>query len=172
MKNFSLAIFFVFVAQLSVAQPRVDSVWQSRFDRFIDSPHTAIRTEQIDHGHVGDCYVQIVRATDLISGKLLTGLHFADKAGYAVNLDADEVASLLAALNLVNSKIINVPPVNHAMVTFKSRSGFEAGCYTSGKGEWLIFMELKRNDDNSITQMKKEDLTVFIQILEEVKGQL
>lgn len=172
MKKFFFAIYFVFIAQLSFAQQRVDSVWESHFDRFIDSPHTAIRTEQIDHGHVGGCFIQIVTATDLISGKVLTGLHFADKAGNSQNLDADEVPSLLATMNLVYSKIIAIAPVNHAIVTFKSRSGFEAGCYTNSKGEWLLFFELRRNDNNTITEMKKEDLAVFIQILEQVKGQL
>ena len=172
MKNFLLAIFFVSIAQQAVAQRGWDTTWQSNIDRFIDSPHTAVRTEQVDHGHVVDCYIQILTATDLITGKVLTGLHFADKAGYAVDVDGDEVAALQVAMNLISSKIITAPPTNRAMVTFKSRSGFEAGCLTDRDGQWELFLQLKRNDNASNTIMKKTDLAVFLQILEEVKGQL
>jgi hypothetical protein len=172
MKNFFLAILFVSIAQFAVAQRGGDTTWQSHIDRFLDSPHTAVRTEQVDHGHVVDCYLQILTATDLITGKVLTGLHFADKAGYVVNVDGDEVPALRAAITLISSKIITSPPVNLAMVTFKSRSGFEAGCLTNRDGQWELFLQLKRDDNGSNTIMKKPDLDVFLKILNDVMDKL
>jgi hypothetical protein len=145
---------------------------KSRLIRFVDSAHTLLRTEQINHGHVMTCYIQLYIASDLATGKVVSGLYLADTQGHEAYVDADELPLLLAAMNRISKEILGSPPVNRAAVYFRSRGGFEAGCLEDEKSQWQLFIQLNARDAASLIKIKKSDFEVFVQILTDVQGKL
>jgi hypothetical protein len=171
-KSLLLVILFVPAVHFAAAQHEIDTVLKSRLARFVDSPHTLLRTEQIDHGHILTCFVQIYKASDLVTGKVVSGLYFADNKNHYAYVDADEVPLLLTAMTRIKNEIIATPPTNHSEVWFKSRGGFRAGCYIGDKDQWQLFIQLTWNDAFSIIQLKTSDFDVFLQILADASGKL
>ena len=62
-------------------------------------------------------------------------------------------------------------PHNYTETYFRSRSGFEAGCYTE-RGEWKSYLKLKRHSNDSYTFMKRGDFDIFLRILDNAKAKL
>ena len=157
----------------AIAQNPADTIRQSRTVRFTDSAHGLLHTEWINHGHIMGNTVQIFRATDMLTGKTLSGLMFTDNAGHQTVVDGDELPLLLNAMNQIMGKVITTTPgANHDQYCFRSRGGFEAGCFINTKNQWQLYIQLKWQDSNTITLLKQLDVEVFLEDLKDVIGQV
>ena len=169
MKKIVFTTLLIPVTLLAIAQNPADTVRQSSTMRFADSTHGLIRSQWINHGHIMGNTVQIYRATDVFTGKTLTGLLFTDNAGYQALVDADELPALLNAMNYIISKVITTKPAaNQEQYTFRSRSGFEAGCFVNNKNQWQLYLQLKWRNPNTMTLLKQLDVEVFLEDLKDV----
>jgi hypothetical protein len=168
MKKIVIGTLLMGASLFALAQNPADTIRQSRTVRFADSAHSLIHTELINHGHITNCTVQIYRATDMITGKTLSGLLFSDNQGHQATIDGDELPSLLAAMNHIMNKVIPAAPgANHDLYCFRSRAGFEAGCFAD-KNQWQLYLQLKSHDASTTTLLKKLDVEVFLEDLKDV----
>ena len=79
--------------------------------------------------------------------------------------------SITKCPKIIQEKVFPTVPANYSEVSFRSRSGFEAGCFTS-KNSWTTYLKLERYDSNSYVFMDKEDMDKLLTILEEAKAKL
>lgn len=173
MKKIVFTALLIPLSLLAIAQSSADTVRQSSTMRFADSTHGLIHAEWINHGHIMGNTVQIYRATDMVTGKTLTGLLFTDNAGHQALVDADELPALLNAMNYIINKVITTKPgANQDQYTFRSRCGFEAGCYIDKKNQWQLYLQLKWRNPNTITLLKQLDVEVFLEDLKDVINQV
>jgi len=72
-------------------------------------------------------------------------------------------------------KIINTSyhkqPCETWQVSFKSRGGFEAGCFWS-KASWSTYLKLEKYDKDSYVFLNKEDFPALLALLEQAKAKL
>ncbi|HEV2479470.1 MAG TPA: hypothetical protein VGS79_07390 [Puia sp.] len=173
MKKIVFTALLIPATLFAIAQNPADTIRQSRTVRFADSAHGLIHTEWINHGHIVGNTVQIIRASDMLTGKTLAGLMFTDNAGHQAVVDADELPSLLNAMNQIMSKVIPAAPgANHDQYCFRSRGGFEAGCFINNKNQWQLYIQLKWRDPGTITLLKPLDVEVFLEDLKDVINQV
>jgi len=62
-------------------------------------------------------------------------------------------------------------PTNDTEVSFKSRSGFEAGCFTS-KGAWSCYLKLEKYDSKSYVWIDSSNLTALYALLVIAKAKM
>lgn len=169
MKKIVFTILLIPVTLFAIAQEHADTVRESRTLRFADSAHGLIHTEFISHGHIVGNAVTIYRATDMVTGKTLTGLMFTDNAGHQTIVDADELPAMLNAMSYIINKVITTKPgANGDNYCFRSRSGFEAGCFIDNKKQWELYIRLKFADNTTVTPLKQLDIEVFLEDLKDV----
>ena len=169
MKYIILTILLIPVTLPASAQTARDTARLSRAVRFADSAQTLIHTELINHGHIVGCTVQIFRVTDMTTGKTLTALHFVDQNNYEAFVDRDELPALQTALTQILTKITETPPAagSDQLYCFRSRTGFETGCYVN-KNAWQLYLRLNYGNNNSKWLLKSLDVEVFLEDLQDV----
>lgn len=163
---------------LSQTQTKEKAKEQSNVEIFSNRAGTLIQKEFENIGSVKKCEIQIAKFTDIITGQKSNGVRFEYeyKSSYSSDtklafLDVDEIDGLIKSIKLIQSKVFVTTPTNYTEVSFKSRSGFEAGCFTS-KGTWSTYMKIEKNDNNSFVFMDKENLESLLILLERTKGKL
>lgn len=151
---------------------------QSNAEIFSNQAGTLIQKEFEDVGSVKKCGIQIAKFADLISGRTSKAVRFEFNYSSAYSsdtklalLDVDEIDGLIKSLKLIQEKIFPTSPTNYTEVSFRSRSGFEAGCF-SNKGSWSTYLQLERYDKNSYVFMDKEHLGILLTLLEQAKEKL
>jgi len=137
-----------------------------------------IQKEFIELGSVKGAKVQVIYFTDLISNTKQSALKFEyESVGkYASStksalLDGDEVDGLIKSIKIIQEKIFPSSATNYTEVSFKSRGGFEAGCFWS-KGTWSTYLKLAKYDKDSYVFLGKEDFTTLLGLLEQAKSKL
>jgi hypothetical protein len=168
MKNLFLFLLIP-AALIASAQNARDTARLSHAVRLADTAQTLVHTELINHGHIVGCTVHIYRVTDMITGKTLTALHFADQNGYEAFVDHDELPALQTALTQIVTKLTATPPAagSEQLYCFRSRTGFEAGCYAN-KNAWQLYIRLNFGNNNTKWLLKPLDAEVFLEDLEDV----
>ena len=156
-------------------QPKLKEQETSNAEKFSERSGLLIQKEFIEVGVLKKCELKVIHYTDLMSTQQTSGLKFEYeyKSSYtsdtkAAVLDADEIEGLIKSIKLIQEKIYPSTPPNYTEVSFRSRSGFEAGCF-SGKGSWSAYMKLEKFDSNSFVFMDKEDLIKLLTLLEQAK---
>jgi hypothetical protein len=135
---------------------------------------TLIQREYVDLGTIKGCKIQTATFTDLIDGKKQRALRFEyETAGTYSDtklalLDDDEIDGLIKSIKLIQDKIFPTQPAEYTEVTFKSRSGFEAGCFKSKNG-WSTYLKLEKYDSKSFVFMDKEGLSQLLTLVEKFK---
>ncbi len=169
---FSLLI--VSVIQLN-AQAASKEKEQSNAEIFSAKSGALMQKEFIDLDKIKSCEIQVIHFTDLISGSKESGLKFSmDVASsYSTDtksamLDSDEIEGLMKSIRLIQEKVLVTTPSTYTEVYYRSRSGFEAGCFTS-KGSWSCYLKLERYDSKSYVWINAEELTSLYTILEQAK---
>lgn len=151
---------------------------RSNAEKFSDKSGTLIQKEFIDVGDVKKCKIQTAKFTDLISNQKTNAVRFEyyHSSSYSSDtklalLDTDEIDGLIKSLKLIQEKVIPNPTTNYTEVSFRSRSGFEAGCF-SKKSSWDIYMKLEKYDSNSYIFLGIDDLPILLSLLEQAKANL
>ena len=151
---------------------------QSNAEKFSARSGTLMQKEFSEIGSLKKCKIQVLYYTDLISNSKQSALKFEfDVAtSYSTDtkvavLDTDEIDGLMKSIKILQDKVIvNVPPI-YTEVYYRSRSGFEAGCFVS-KGSWSCYIKLEKYDGKSYVWLEKEDLPTLYTFLEQAKAKM
>lgn len=139
---------------------------------------TLMQKEFVEIGTLKRCKIQVVYFTDLISNTKQSALKFEYEVAStystdtkAATLDPDEVDGLMKSIKLMQEKVFPTTPTNYTEVYYRSRGGFEGGCFTS-KGTWSTYLKLEKFDGKSYVFLNIEDLTTLYTYLEQAKSKL
>ncbi|WP_394775436.1 hypothetical protein [Flavobacterium sp.] len=176
MKNYKVILtIFLIISNISFAQISTKEKEISNAEKFTDKSGTLIQKEFIDIGDLKKCKIQTAKFTDLITTQKTSAVRFEYNyiSSYSTDnklalLDSDEIDGLIKSLKLIQEKILPTVPTNYTEISFRSRSGFEAGCF-SKKESWDIYLKLERYDGKSYVFLNKEDLPKLLSLLEQAK---
>jgi len=123
---------------LSSIQSQTKEKELSNAEQFSNQAGTLVEKTFINIGKVKDVKVTVMKIRDLNSDVIKNGLRFEyeNKGSYTSDtkiavLDQDDIDGIVKSMNNMIVNIFNTTKTNYTEVTFKSRSGFEAGCYFS-----------------------------------------
>jgi hypothetical protein len=149
--RFNLILIFAFTFFGLSAQDTA----KSNASTFTTKSGSLISKEFIEVGSLIGVKVKLIKIVDLISKESIKALRLEleNTSGYStsskiVSLDIDEVSALISSIIIIQEKVIINEPPNYTEVTFKSREGFEAGCFWS-KNKWSNYIKLDRYDSKS-----------------------
>jgi hypothetical protein len=150
----------------------------SNADKFSAKAGTLIQKEFVEIGMVGKAKIKVIYYTDLISNETVSAVRFEYEVASTygsdtkiASLDGDEIDGLIKSIKLIQEKVFASTPTNYTEVTYKSRGGFEAGCYWS-KNDWVTYLKLEKFDGKSYVFLKKEDFATMLSLLEKAKSML
>ncbi|WP_350289829.1 hypothetical protein [uncultured Croceitalea sp.] len=150
----------------------------SNSELFSTQSGTLIEKEFIDIGNVGKTEIQILKITDMISGESISSLRITRKIrdSYSTdtkiaNLDSDEIDGLIKSIKVIKESVFGSVASNYTEITFRSRSGFQAGCYRS-KNDWQTYLQMEKNDSKSMVWLKKDEFIQFLKLLENAKSKI
>jgi hypothetical protein len=150
----------------------------SNAERFSLKAGTLMTKEFIDIGKVKGAKVQVVYYTDLISKEVSKAVRFEYlySSGYTSDtkiavLDEDEMDGLIKSINLILDSVYKDTPLNYKEVSFKSRDGFEAGCFWK-KTSWSSYIKLEKYDSDSYVFMNSDDFISLLTVLIQAKSKL
>jgi len=159
-------------------QKEVDQKPASNADKFSDKTGTLIQKEYDPIGEVAKCKIQVVTFKDLLDGHKITAIQFEFEhhASYGSEtklavLDADEVDGFMASIRIIRERVMPVVAAKYTEVSFKSRSGFMAGCF-SKKDKWSGYMKLSQYDSNSFVFFEEGDFNKLYALLQAAKAKL
>jgi hypothetical protein len=164
------------VSKANFAQTKEQEL--SNAEKFSAKAGALIQKEFLELGSVGDAKISVIYFTDLITNTKQSALKFEyESAGKyssstkAAVLDADEIDGLIKSIKIIQDKIFPTATANYTEVSFKSRGGFDAGCYWS-KGTWSTYLKLEKYDKDSYVFLNREDFTTLLGLLEQAKTKL
>lgn len=174
MRKFTVIFFVAISAPFILAQNTTDKVL-SNAEKFSAKSGTLIQREFVDLGMVDKAELKIVHYTDMVSNESISSLRFEYEVASSystdtkiASLDSDEIDGLIKSIKLMQEKVFATTPTNYTEVTYKSRGGFEAGCFWS-KGDWSTYLKLEQYDGKSYVFIKKEDFNTMLGLLEKAK---
>lgn len=149
----------------------------SNAEAFSAKVGTLMQMEFVDIGTLKGCKIQVVYFTDLISKTKQSALKFEYSSSYSAGtkaaiLDPDEVDGYMKSIKIMQEKIIATTPINYTEINYRSRGGFEGGCYFSEK-KWGMYLKLEKFDMKSyVPTLSVEDLPTLYTFLEQAKAKL
>lgn len=150
----------------------------SNAEKFSAKAGSLIQKEFIDIGTIKGAKIMVVQYTDLITATKQSALKFEYESigkytsdTKAAVLDADEIEGLIKSIKIIQDKIFPSTVTNYTEVSFKSRGGFEAGCFWS-KASWSTYLKLEKYDKDSYVFLNKEDFPALLALLEQAKAKL
>jgi hypothetical protein len=143
----------------------------SNAEKFSAKSGTLIQKVFYPIGTIKECELQVIVYTDLISNTKQKALKltYEVSSSYSTDtktavLDSDEIDGLMKSIKLIQEKILIAVPTEYTEVSFKSRGGFEAGCFVS-KGAWSSYLKLEKFDGKSYVWIDSSDLTTLYDLL-------
>ena len=178
-KNNLIIVLAAFMFSLQIhAQAPAKEKTQSNAEAFSSKAGTLMQKEFIEIGTIKKAKVQVLYYTDLISNTKTNALKFEYEvvSSYSTDtkaaiLDVDEIDGLMKSIKLMQEKVMIAVPTNYTEVYYRSRGGFEAGCFTS-KGDWSCYLKLEKFDSKSYVWLESTDLTTLYGFLEQAKAKM
>jgi hypothetical protein len=150
----------------------------SNADKFSAKAGTLIQKEFLEIGTINKTKIKVIHYKDFISNETVSAVRFEFDVASSystdtkiASLDADEIDGLIKSIKLIQDKVFVSVPANYTEVTYKSRGGFEAGCYWS-KSDWAAFLKLEKFDSKSYVFLKKDEFPSLLGLLEKAKTML
>jgi hypothetical protein len=178
MKKILLLSFLAVITLNSTAQLTTKVKDQSNAEIFSAKSGTLMQKEFLALSNIKNCKIEVLHFTDLITSSKQSGLKFSIDvvSSYSTDtktamLDADEIDGLMKSIKLIQEKVLITTPATYTEVNYRSRSGFEAGCFTR-KGAWSCYLKLEKYDDKSYVWINTEDLANLFNILEQAKTKM
>lgn len=178
MKMKKTILLFAFIATTLVSFGQTKDQELSNAEKFSAKAGSLIQKEFLDIGTVKGAKIMVVQYTDLITATKQSALKFEyESVGKytsdtkAAVLDADEIDGLIKSIKIIQEKIFPSTATNYTEVSFKSRGGFEAGCYWS-KESWSTYIKLEKYDKDSYVFLNKDDFPALLALLEQAKAKL
>lgn len=176
LKLISLILILILSFNSSLGQSKEKEL--SNAEIFSAKSGALIQKEFVKIGNIKGATIEINYFTDLITNTKQSALRFEYESlgKYSSDtktaiLDADEVDGLIKSIKIIQEKIFPSTVSNYTEVSFKSRAGFEAGCYWS-KGTWSTYLKLEKYDKDSYVFLSKEDFPTLLDLLQEAKAKL
>ncbi len=152
----------------------------SNADQFSAKAGTLIEKQFIDIGIVKGVEVKVLKLKDLNDGTMRTALRleYEYKSSYTsdtkiASLDSDEIDGLIKSINNLQANVFTSTRETYTEVTFKSRTGFEAGAYYDiDKGKWTAYIQLEKYDSKSSVFMNTEDFVTLLSLIEKAKSKM
>ena len=174
MKKMITVLMISFVGITSFGQQNNEKEL-SNAEQFSAKSGTLIQKVFYTIGTIKKCELQVIEYTDLISNTKQKALKLSYDvvSSYSTDtktavLDTDEIDGLMKSIKLMQEKVMLTVPTEYTEVSFKSRGGFEAGCFVS-KGAWSSYLKLEKYDGKSYVWIDKDDLTTFYDLLSQAK---
>ena len=178
MKKLIYSFLITFLCIGLNAQTPVKEKELSNAEVFSAKAGTLMQKEFVEIGTLKKCKIQVVYFTDLISNTKQSALKFEYEVAStystdtkAATLDPDEVDGLMKSIKLMQEKVFPTTPTNYTEIYYRSRGGFEGGCFTS-KGTWSTYLKLEKFDGKSYVWLNIEDLSTLYSYLEQAKIKL
>lgn len=175
MKKTVLTMMLLAFGLLTFAQTSTTSNELSNAERFSSKAGTLIQKEFVELGSVKNTEISVVHYTDLNTLDSISAVRFkyVVSTSYSTDtkiaiLDSDEIEGLITSIKMMKDRVFTTNPTNYTEIIYKSRGGFEAGCFSSKKG-WSTYLKLERFDSKSYVFLKNEDFTELLSLLEEAK---
>lgn len=176
MARTALLFAFALWANLSSAQSKEQEL--SNAEKFSIKSGTLMQKEYLNIGELKSAKLDVIYFTDLIANQKQSALRFEyEVTGKYSNstksavLDSDEIDGFIKSIKIIQEKIFPTSPINYQEVIYKSRGGFEAGCFWS-KGSWSTYLKLEQYDKDSYIFLTKEDFSKLFGLLETSKSKL
>lgn len=171
-------LLFILSATVSFGQTTPETNDLSQAEKFSSKAGTLIQREFIDVGRISKAEVKIIRYTDLISSESVSSVRFELEVASSYSkdtkiaaLDSDEIDGLIKSIITMKDKVFPSTPENYTEVSFRSRGGFEAGCFWS-KGDWSTYLKLDRYDSKSYVFLKRDNFPELLTLLDKAKSML
>lgn len=178
MKKLLFVLISILMFSVSYGQTDTKEKELSNAEKFSSKAGTLIQKEFIDVGTINKAEVKVIHYTDLISNETVSSVRFEYEVASSystdtkiASLDADEIDGLIKSIRMMQEKVFAMTPTNYTEVTYRSRGGFEAGCYWS-KGDWATYLKLEKYDGKSYVFLKKDDFPALLALLEKAKTML
>ena len=172
MKNLLVVLLVLTGIQFSHGQSDTKENELSNAELFSSKSGTLIEKKFGNIGTVKDVEVKVVRYKDLMTGEEIQALllQYEVASSYSTDtksasLDSDEIDGLIKSIKMMQDNVFNTSPTTYTEVTYKSRGGFEAGCF-SKKGDWSTYLKLEKFDGKSYVFLKKDDFPELLVLLE------
>ena len=168
MKKSLITLSIVFTCFNIFAQCKADALAEKR--------GAVVQKEYVNISKMDRLTIVVEYVTDLNSNQKLSAVDFEydipDNGGSVSTLiDADELDALISFLQNLQDNITKAAaPKNYTEYTYKSLSGFEAGCDWE-KG-WKTYIKIDTDDSKTNVDLSKDDMTAFISFLKQAKAKL
>jgi hypothetical protein len=131
-------------------------------------------------GKVKGLEVKVLKFKDLNSGTTKSSLRFEYmyKSSYSNDtkiaaLDTDEIDGLIKSIKNLQTNVFPSTKDVYTEVTFSSRTGFEAGAYYNvEKNKWTAYIQVEKNDRNSMLLFTPEDFGTLLSLIEQAKTKM
>lgn len=152
----------------------------SKADQFSAKSGTLIEKQFVEIGKMKSVTVKVLKLKDLndTATKTALRLEYEYRNGYAIDtktasLDSDELDGLIKSIKNLQANIFTSTRDTYTEVTFKSRTGFEAGAfYDTAKSKWVAYIQLSSDDNKSSVFLNPEDFTTFLALIEQAKAKM
>ena len=172
MKNLLVVLLVLTGIQFSHGQSDTKKNELSNAERFSSKSGTLIEKKFGKIGTLKEVDIKVVRYKDLMTGEEIQALLLEHEVASSystdtkrASLDSDEIQGLIKSIKMMEEKVFNTSPAGYTEVTYKSRTGFEAGCF-SKKGDWSTYLKLEKYDGKSYVFLKKDDFPELLAMLE------
>lgn len=162
-------LILLFISSVVFAQK--DSLAKSLIEDLSNKSGTLFRKEYSPLKKISNIELNILTVTDLLhpENPPSKGIRFEYHGTYneyIAFIDSDELDALIASLEYMIPIVIeDTLPHNYTELIYKSRSGFNVGCFYT-KGEWQPFSKIVSYSDKSFVPLEK---TSFGQLYETLK---
>lgn len=171
-KTLGLITVVLIVSLNAFSQAVKEKAKKSNLETFSEQSGSFSKKEYIELGEVNGVTVSIIRITDIIDQKSVSGIRFSGNPGGSYSsektafIDKDEVTNFLKAVSYINEKVFDSPlPANSEEYNYYARSDFSGGAFSSNK-EWKGYLSLDRYSDSTFF-FKKDDFKKLVNILQE-----
>lgn len=174
MKKMILLVMVV-ITSIAIGQTKEKELTQA--EQFSSQAGTLIERQFVDIGVIKAVEIKVLKYKDLNAGTAKSALRFEFeyKSSYTTDtkiasLDADEIDGLIKSIKNLQANIFSTTREIYTEVTFKSRTGFEAGAYYSPeKSKWTTYVQLEKHDRNSMVFLSTEDFSSLLALIEQAK---
>lgn len=175
MKKLFFVIVWIMLSACAFGQTKEKELSQAEL--FSAQAGTLIERQFIEIGKVKGVEVKVLKYKDLNGGTEKSALRFEYdyRSTYTsdtkiASLDVDEIDGLIKSIKNLQANVFTTNREVYTEVTFRSRTGFEAGAYYSpDKGKWSAYVQIEKYDRNSTVFLSTEDFITLLGLVESAK---
>lgn len=176
-KTLALSLLFSisFLVHNAIGQTIAKELTQA--EQFSAQSGVLIEKQFIQVGTIKGVSARVVKYKDLNSGNSKSALRFEYeyKSQYTTDtkiasLDVDEIEGLIKSIKNFQSSVFTETRSVYTEVTYRSRTGFEAGAYYEvEKKKWTAYIKLEKYDNKSMVFLSVEDFHVLGSLIEQAQ---